>query len=123
MSVVLYGIKSCDAVRKARAWLDAQDVSYAFHDFRVDGLDAKDLTRWVKAVGWEKLLNRSSSTFRGLSEGEKADLDERKAMVLMLAHPTAIKRPVLTAAGSVHIGFTPANYDDLLSELRTASAQ
>lgn len=110
MTVTIYGIKTCDTVRKARAWLDANGVEHRFVDFRVDGLDPKDLERWEKAVGWEKLLNRASTTFKGLSDAERQGVDRDKALALMRSHPTLIKRPVLDAGGAITVGFKPDIY-------------
>ena len=109
----LYGIKNCDTVRKARKWLEAQNINYQFHDFRADGLNEKDLRAWVKAVGWETLLNRRGTTWRQLPEAEKKSVDEAKSIDLMLAQPTMIKRPVLVHNKIIHVGFKPAEYETL----------
>jgi arsenate reductase len=108
--MILYGIKNCDTVKKARAWLSAQGLDYRFHDFRSDGLDASTLETFEKAVGWEALLNRRGTCWRTLSEEQRADVDRDKAFALMLAHPALIKRPVLSAGSKIMIGFTPENY-------------
>jgi arsenate reductase len=113
--IVIYGIKNCDTMTKARKWLDAHGVAYAFHDYRVDGLDKARLKDWVKAVGWEKLLNKSSATFRELPDGAKQGLTEAKATALMLETPTAIKRPVLDIGGNLLVGFRPEAYEAALS--------
>jgi len=110
VSVTIYGIRNCDTMKKAFAWLDGHGVAYAFHDYRVDGLSAPTLKTWAKTLGWEVLLNRSSSTFRALPEADKADLDEARAFALMLANPTMIKRPVLDAGGKLSVGFKPDAY-------------
>jgi arsenate reductase len=115
VSVTIYGIRNCDTMKKAFAWLDGHGVAYAFHDYRVDGLDAATLRRWVKALGWEKLLNKSSATFRALPETDKAGLDELHATKLMLANPTMIKRPVLDAAGTLTLGFRAETYENLFA--------
>ncbi len=107
----MYGITTCDTVKKARVWLEGHDVAYRFHDFRAEGLDAKRLDGWVGQVGWEKLLNKGSTTFRELAEADKQSLDEKKAKALMLAKPTMIKRPVLEVDGSVLVGFKPEAYE------------
>ena len=112
-STTLYGIKNCDTVRKARKWLEAQDIEYRFHDFRGDGLDEKDLRTWIKAVGWEILLNRRGTTWRQLPEADKEALDAQKALQLMLAQPTLIKRPVLVYGKHTQVGFKPAEYEAL----------
>jgi arsenate reductase len=106
----LYGLVNCDACRKARAWLDSQGIAHRFHDFRADGLDSELLERLEAALGWEALLNRRSTTWRTLDPTERAGLDRRLALRLMLAHPVLIKRPILEAEGKLLIGFTPAQY-------------
>ncbi|CDG38191.1 FIG138056: a glutathione-dependent thiol reductase [Asaia bogorensis] len=108
--VTIYGITTCDTVRKARRWLDAEGVAYRYHDLRKDGLSAEELAAWVKAVGWEKLLNKSGMTFRKLPETDKQVSTEAQAVALMLAHPTVIKRPVLMRDGAVTLGFKPELY-------------
>ena len=109
----LYGIKNCDTVRKARQWLDAHNIEYIFHDVRSDGLDKKDLSSWVKSVGWETLLNRRGTTWRQLPEKDKETINEANAIQLMLAQPTLIKRPVLVHKKIIHVGFKPAEYEAL----------
>lgn len=106
----LYGIPNCDTVRKARKWLAAHDVDYRFHDFRKDGLTEGKLQAWVAAVGWETLLNKRGQSWRKLPEADKTDLTEAKAMRLMRAEPTLIKRPVLEHAGQVLVGFDESQY-------------
>ncbi|MDX2204834.1 MAG: ArsC family reductase [Hyphomicrobiaceae bacterium] len=106
----LYGIKTCDTVRKARAWLDARHAAYAFHDFKTAGIDRATLEGWVREVGWETLINRAGTTFRKLPEPEKASLDQAKAIRLMLAQPSMIKRPVLVSGGRLTVGFRPEIY-------------
>src|SRR5579872_5046341 len=103
--IVIYGIKNCDTMTKARKWLDGHGVAYAFHDYRVDGLDKARLKNWVDALGWEKLLNKSSATFRDLPEPVKQGLTQAKAVALMLENPTMIKRPVLETGGGLLVGF------------------
>ena len=110
MSATLYGIKNCDTMKKARAWLDAKGVPYAFHDYKAEGIDRPRLEAWIRAVGWETLLNRAGTTFRKLPEADKADLDERKALALMLDQPSMIKRPVLDLDGRLLVGFKPDYY-------------
>ncbi len=107
---ILYGIRNCDTCRKARAWLDSQGSAYRFHDFRADGLDADVLQRLEAAAGWEILLNRRGTTWRGLDEAARSDVDRAKALRLMLEHPALIKRPVLEANGNVLVGFAPEHY-------------
>lgn len=111
----LYGIKNCDTVRKARQWLGSTGIEYTFHDFRIDGLNKKDLHTWIKAVGWEVLFNKRGTTWRQLPEKDKVTLDEGTAIKLMLAHPTLIKRPVLIHGKTIHVGFKPAEYKALFS--------
>ncbi len=111
MTITIHGIRNCDTMKRARAWLDEHGVDYRFHDYRVDGIDAATLGGWVDAVGWERLLNRSGTTFRKLDEAARANIDEKRAIALMLAQPAMIKRPVLTRAGADPlVGFDPAAY-------------
>jgi len=112
----LYGIKNCDTMKKARAWLDGHEVQYTFHDYKTAGIDADALARWCGEVGWETLLNRAGTTFRKLSEPQKRDLDERKAISLMLAQPAMIKRPVLELGKRLLVGFRPEGYAQALGE-------
>ncbi len=111
--VTLYGIKTCDTVRKARGWLDSHGVAYRFHDFRAERLERDRLGGWIKAVGWETLLNKAGTTFRKLPEERKQNLDGLAAFELMLAEPTLIKRPVLEMDGGVVVGFQPGRYEGL----------
>lgn len=111
--LTLYGIKNCDTVKKARAWLAQHDIAYRFHDLRADGLDAARLQRWVKAVGWETLLNTRGTTWRQLPDADKQALDATGAIKLMLAHPTLIKRPVVEHGATVIVGFNAATYSKL----------
>jgi arsenate reductase len=110
MSIKMYGIKNCDTIKKARNWLDKHGVSYAFHDYKAAGIDKARLERWCKDAGWETLLNRAGTTFRKLPDADKTDLNERKAISLMLAQPSMIKRPVLDLGGRVLVGFKPEVY-------------
>ena len=110
MPLTIYGIKNCDTMKKARAWLDAQGVAYAFHDYKVAGIDRERLEKWSKKVGWETLLNRAGTTFRKLPDGDREGLNERKALALMLAQPSMIKRPVLDLGGKLLVGFKPEIY-------------
>ena len=110
-SVTIYGIKNCDTMKKARAWLDGHGVKYAFHDYKVAGIDRAHLEKWVKKAGWETVLNRAGTTFRKLPEADRSDLDADKAIALMIANPSAIKRPVLElSGGKVLVGFRPELY-------------
>ncbi|MEQ1865845.1 MAG: ArsC family reductase [Micropepsaceae bacterium] len=110
MTVTVYGIKNCDTMKKARAWLDAHDVSYAFHDYKTAGIARAVLEGWAKEVGWEVLLNRAGTTFRGLPEAQKVGLNETRAIALMLAQPSMIKRPVLVHGQHLIVGFKPEVY-------------
>jgi arsenate reductase len=107
---ILYGIPNCDTVKKARAWLDAQGVAYTFHDYKKAGIDAATLRGWSARLGWEALLNRAGTTFRKLPEAARADLDEDKAIALMLAQPSMIKRPVIVQGDTLLAGFKPDTY-------------
>jgi arsenate reductase len=102
---ILYGIKNCDTVKKARSWLEANGVAYDFHDYKIAGVDEARLRAWSAELGWEKLLNRAGTTFRKLPDADKAGLDEDKAIALMLAQPSMIKRPVLDLGGRRLVGF------------------
>ena len=111
MSVTIYGIKNCDTMKKARAWLDGHGVTYAFHDYKASGIEASRLQNWAGKVGWEVLLNRAGTTFRKLTDAEKADINEAKAVALMQAQPSLIKRPVIEADGTLLVGFKPELYE------------
>lgn len=110
---ILYGIKNCDTVKKARKWLDTAGIDYRFHDFRADGLQREQLAAWNKAVGWETLLNRRGTTWRQLPEDVKQGIDESSALDLMMEQPTLIKRPVLEHGGEFLVGFKEADYKAL----------
>ena len=107
----IYGIKNCDTMKKARAWLESHGVDYAFHDYKASGIERGRLEGWAKEVGWETLLNRAGTTFRKLADADKADLDEKKAIALMLAQPSMIKRPVLDIGSKILVGFKPDVYE------------
>lgn len=107
MTIVVHGIPNCDTVKKARTWLDGKGVAYQFHDYKKQGVDEAALRGWVGEVGWEKLLNRAGTTFRKLPEEERADIDADKAVAIMVANPSTIKRPVVTGAGALLVGFKP----------------
>jgi Spx/MgsR family transcriptional regulator len=111
MTITIYGIKNCDTMKKARAWLDSHGVAYQFHDYKTAGIDRKRLEAWSQKLGWETLLNRAGTTFRKLPEAQKEGLDAEKAMALMLAEPSMIKRPVLDlGGGTLLVGFKPEVY-------------
>jgi Spx/MgsR family transcriptional regulator len=105
MTVRLYGIPNCDTVKKARNWLDQHGVAYTFHDYKKQGADSERIARWVEEAGWETVLNRRGTTFRALPESDKADLDAGKAVAIMAAHPSCIKRPVVEHDGGLLVGF------------------
>jgi len=106
MTLTLYGIPNCDTVKKARRWLDDHGVAYDFHDYRKDGLDAARLQGWIDTLGWEKLLNRSGTTFRKLTEAAKEGLGATSAKALMLDQPAMIRRPLVDADGDLSVGFS-----------------
>jgi arsenate reductase (glutaredoxin) len=110
VTITVFGIPNCDTVKKARGWLDAAGVAYAFHDYKKGGIDAATLNRWADVVGWEPLLNRAGTTFRKLNDADKAGIDQAKAIALMIAHPSMIKRPVVEGAGSLLVGFKPDDW-------------
>jgi Spx/MgsR family transcriptional regulator len=116
MTVKIYGIKNCDTMKKAFDWLKANDISYDFHDYRVEGIDAATVRDWSSQVGWEKVLNKASTTFKDLPQADKADLDEEKAIALMIREPTMIKRPALVVEGRVTNGFKPAVYEQIFAK-------
>ena len=108
--ITLYGIPNCDTVKKARAWLDARGIAYAFHDYKKAGVDAATLGRWADSVGWETLLNRAGTTFRKLADADKINIDRDKAITAMMAQPSTIKRPVVEGAGRLLVGFKPEDW-------------
>ena len=111
--ITIYGIKNCDTMTKARAWLDKHGVAYEFHDYKIAGIDQEQLEKWSKKVGWETLLNRAGMTFRKLPDKDKTKIDENKAIALMLKQPSMIKRPVLDlGGGKLVVGFKPEVYDE-----------
>lgn len=109
--LTIYGIKNCDTMKKARAWLQDKALAVTFHDYKTQGIDEATLSGWVKAHGWDSVLNRAGTTFRALPEAVRQDLDTEKAIRLMLANPSAIKRPVLVKeTGESLVGFRPETY-------------
>jgi arsenate reductase len=110
MTITIYGIRNCDTMKKARSWLDSHDVAYDFHDYKTAGIDKDRLQHWSKTLGWETLLNRAGTTFRKLPDADKEGLNEKKALALMLAQPSMIKRPVLDLDGKLLVGFKPEIY-------------
>jgi len=111
----LSGIPNCDSVKKARAWLDERAIAYAFHDYKKEGADPARLAQWVAAKGWETLLNRRGTTFRKLPEDDREGLDEGRAIALMKANPSAIKRPVVEHPGGLLVGFDAAEWGRVLA--------
>lgn len=114
-TITLHGLRNCDTMKKARAWLDGRGIAYVFHDYKVQGIDRATLAAWAAQVGWEVLLNRAGTTFRKLPEAEREGLDAARAIALMLSHPSAIKRPVLTLGGAILVGFDPARYEAIFA--------
>jgi len=112
----LVGIKNCDSVKKARKWLEGHGVAYTFHDLREQGLERAELEQWLDAVGWETLLNRRSTSWKQLSEAERSDVERDKALALMLANPTLIKRPVLINGKTIRAGFKEAEYNTIFGK-------
>ncbi|MFZ5690255.1 MAG: ArsC family reductase [Pseudomonadota bacterium] len=110
MTVTIYGIKNCDTMKKARAWLDKAGIDYTFHDYKTAGIDKAHLERWSKAVGWETLLNRAGTTFRKLPDRDKEGLTAARAIKLMIEQPSMIKRPVLDTGRRLLVGFKPEDY-------------
>jgi arsenate reductase len=108
--VTIHGIKACDTMKKARDWLDAHGVAYAFHDYKTQGVTRDVLEAWAERVGWETLLNRAGTTFRKLADADKTNLTAGKAIALMAAQPSMIKRPVLDVGGRLIVGFKPEVY-------------
>ena len=124
MTATLFGIKNCDTMKKAWTWLDQHGVAYAFHDYKKAGIDRSTLEGWVRKVGWEVLLNRAGATFRKLPDAERQGVDEARAITLMLAQPSMIKRPVLEVEGQLIVGFRPEIYAGLFGgRLRNISTR
>lgn len=120
MTLVLHGIRNCDTVKKARAWLDTAGLAYDFHDFKTQGADRALVAGWVEALGWETVLNRAGTTFRGLPDADKAGIDAPRAVALMVAQPSMVKRPVLAGthggAPVLMVGFKPDTYAAVLGQ-------
>jgi arsenate reductase len=117
-NVTIYGIKNCDTMKKARAWLDEHGVAYEFHDYKSAGIARGALENWTRAVGWETLLNRAGRTFRALPPKDQEGLNEKKALALMAAQPSMIKRPVLDIGGKLLVGFKPEGYAKAFGKAR-----
>ncbi|HWM29663.1 MAG TPA: arsenate reductase [Woeseiaceae bacterium] len=114
--LTIYGIGSCNTCREARKWLDAEGIAYRFHDLREDGLDIQTLERWADAIEWEKLLNKSSLTWRKLPEVDRGSMTRNRALAAMIEHPTLVKRPVLERGKLVAVGFSARHYEGLLKK-------
>ena len=115
MSIEFFGIPNCDTVKKARKWLEAHDIAYTFHDYKKEGADPAKLAAWVDAKGVDVVLNRRGTTFRKLSDEDKADIDESKAVRLLAANPSMIKRPVVEHGGGILVGFKEDEWSNTLS--------
>ena len=115
MSITLYGIPNCDTVKKARKWLEARDMDYAFHDYKKEGADAARLAAWVDEAGWEVVLNRRGTTFRKLPDEDKEGIDAAKAVAIMAANPSCIKRPVVEHPGGLLVGFNQLEWEAVLA--------
>ena len=111
--MLLLHYAGCDTCRKARTWLEAHKVAFDFHDYKKAGIDKATLEGWVKKIGWEVLLNRAGTTFKKLPDADRDNVTEKKAIALMLAQPSMIKRPVLEAKGRLTVGFKPEAYKAL----------
>jgi arsenate reductase len=111
MSVTLYGIPNCDTVKKARQWLDGKGLAYTFHDYKKHGADPDRIAGWVEQAGWEKVLNRAGTTFKKLPDADKQGLDADKAVRVMAANPSAIKRPIVEHPGGLLVGFKEAEWE------------
>ncbi|MDX3901673.1 MAG: ArsC family reductase [Sphingobium sp.] len=116
MPATMYGIKNCDTIKKARNWLDNERVAYSFHDYKVSGIDEATVRGWVADHGWETILNRGGTTFRALPEGDRAHIDADKAIMLMVANPSMIKRPILDVGGKTVVGFKASTYETALEK-------
>jgi Spx/MgsR family transcriptional regulator len=114
--ITLYGIKNCDTVKKARNWLQEHGVEYQFHDFRVDGLEAEQVSGWLQELGWENLLNRRSTSWKALDETTRNSMDEQSALAAIMAQPTLIKRPLLDTGHERFTGFSAANYQKIFNQ-------
>ena len=110
--MILYGIKNCDTVKKAKRWLDEHTVNYQFHDFRVDGLEQQTIESWLKTTDWQTLLNKRGTTWRKLDDPRKESLDQATAIALMLENPTLIKRPVISDKDECYVGFNEEEYQN-----------
>jgi len=112
--VEMYGIPNCDTIRKARKWLAEHEIAYVFHDYKKESVDRRKLTAWIDELGWEALLNKRGTTWRKLDDADKADVDRDKAIALLCAHPSMIRRPILVLDGVIKVGFSVQGYNELL---------
>jgi arsenate reductase (glutaredoxin) len=110
----MYGIKNCDTIKKARTWLGGHGIAYSFHDYKASGIDRERLAAWADELGWAKLLNRAGTTFRKLPDADREAIDRDKAIALMLAQPSMIKRPLLDLGDRRILGFKPGEYEGAL---------
>ncbi|MGF1758273.1 ArsC family reductase [Photobacterium sagamiensis] len=116
MTTIVYGIKNCDTIKKMKKWLDAENQEYTFHDYRVDGLDLAMLEKFESELGWEAMVNKRGTTYRQLTDEQKANLDKETAITLMLEYPAMIKRPLLVHNDSYYLGFKPAQYQEIFQK-------
>lgn len=114
MSITVYGIPNCDTVKKARTWLEGRGIAFTFHDYKKQGAGAGRVADWCRQAGWEKVLNRAGTTFRKLPEADREGIDEAKAVALMVANPSCIKRPVVEHPGGLLVGFKPEEWEAAL---------
>lgn len=118
MKVKVYGIKNCDTMKRAFAWLEEHGVAYEFHDYKREGASAERLAAWANSIGWEKLANTRGPTWRKIPDADKAGLDERRALALLAAHPSAIRRPVVEAGKALLVGFDADEFASALKRTR-----
>jgi arsenate reductase (glutaredoxin) len=118
MAITVYGIRNCDTMKKARAWLEQRQIAYSFHDYKTEGIAKAKLEAWVREAGWETLLNRAGQTFRKLADKDKENITEKKAIALMVAQPSMIKRPVVETSGKLLVGFKPELYEKAFAAKR-----
>ncbi len=114
-NIEIFGISNCDTVRKAKKWLQESEIEFKFCDFRVDGLSEEQIKTWLTSLPLETLFNKRSTSFRNLSDDQKSNIDEAKAIKLMLEHPTLIKRPVLIVNNQAHVGFKKEQYQEIFN--------
>ena len=115
-NVTIYGIANCDTMKKARAWLSQNGIDFVFHDYRKQGLDAEQLSRWIDTLGWQDMLNRRGTTWRKIADADKASIDRESAIQIMLDNPAIIKRPLLAIDDHLHLGFSDSQYSDLFKQ-------